>query len=78
LGVYFLLPIFSEESYPFFNDFELEFLVKKISLLFLLMLGVAGLASCYQIHSDDDLRTIPVTNNPNIVPNHRGLPSAPM
>ncbi|MGC1877741.1 MAG: hypothetical protein WA347_06095 [Rhabdochlamydiaceae bacterium] len=52
--------------------------MKKISLLFLLMLGVAGLASCYQIHSDDDLRTIPVTNNPNIVPNHRGLPSAPM
>jgi len=26
------------------------------------------LTSCYQAHSDDDLRTVPVTNNPHIVP----------
>ncbi len=30
--------------------------------------ALSCLSSCYQIHSDDDLRTIPVTNNPNIVP----------
>jgi len=53
--------------------------VKQISLLFLLTIAVAGLSGCYQIHSDDDLRTIPVTNNPTIVPNQgRILPSAPM
>jgi hypothetical protein len=46
--------------------------------MLLLVVG-ASLAGCYQIHSDDDLRTVPVTNNPNIVPNQgRLLPSAPM
>jgi hypothetical protein len=29
---------------------------------------LALLAGCYQIHSDDDLRTIPVTNNPQVMP----------
>lgn len=29
---------------------------------------LAVLSGCYQIHSDDDLRSVPVTNNPNIVP----------
>jgi hypothetical protein len=24
-------------------------------------------AGCYQVHSDDDLRTVPVTNNPHII-----------
>ncbi|MCX6988874.1 MAG: hypothetical protein NTZ52_05165 [Chlamydiae bacterium] len=28
----------------------------------------AALSGCYQAHSDDDLRTVPVTNNPHIVP----------
>ncbi|MEN9343284.1 MAG: hypothetical protein RLZZ453_71 [Chlamydiota bacterium] len=36
------------------------------------------LAGCYQMHSDDDLRTVPVTNNPHIVPNHGTLPTAPI
>ncbi len=31
-------------------------------------------SSCYQITSEDDLRTVPVTNNPNIVP----APSNPL
>jgi hypothetical protein len=33
--------------------------------------------SCYQIHSDDDLRTVPTTNNPNLIQdsNKSGLPS---
>jgi len=52
----------------------------KYSLLALLVLSSIALTSCYQVHSDDDLRTIPVTNNPNIVPSQGGqrLPSAPM
>jgi hypothetical protein len=45
-------------------------------LLTILSLCVLGLLSgCYQIHSDDSLRTVPVTNNPNIVPQRgTGLP----
>lgn len=38
----------------------------KISAVFIAVLAVCG--GCYQAHSDDDLRTVPVTNNPNIVP----------
>jgi hypothetical protein len=52
--------------------------VQKIALVSLLLLFVACLAGCYQIHSDDDLRTVPVTNNPNIVPSRGGMPSAPL
>lgn len=33
---------------------------------FLVLLG--SLSGCYQIHSDDDLRGVPVTNNPHLVP----------
>ena len=36
----------------------------------LLGLILLGLSSCYQMHSDDDLRGVPVTNNPNVVPAH--------
>jgi len=43
---------------------------------FVLLVTLAG---CYQVHSDDDLRTIPVTNNPNIVPSQgMRMPSAPI
>ncbi len=42
----------------------------------LLAASLFCLAGCYQMHSDDDLRTIPVTNNPNIVP-QRGPLSTP-
>lgn len=50
--------------------------MSKIVSFLLLALIAAG---CYQIHSDDDLRTIPVTNNPNIVPQQgQRLTSAPM
>jgi len=35
----------------------------------LVVLGLfACCSSCYQVHADDDLRTVPVTNNPHIVP----------
>jgi hypothetical protein len=43
----------------------------KVSMLCVLAAFILG--SCYQAHSGDDLRTIPVTNNPMIVPqNNRG------
>ncbi len=38
-----------------------------ISLLVIL----SSLTGCYQMHSDDDLRTIPATNNPTIVPQNQ-------
>ena len=32
---------------------------------------------CFQTTSDDaDLRTVPVTNNPYVVPNHSSLPGS--
>jgi hypothetical protein len=72
-----LLFIFSGAGYPVFNLIELEPIVMK--LLMLLALAGIGLAGCYQVHSDDDLRTVPVTNNPNIVPGQgQRLPSMPM
>ena len=41
--------------------------MKKI--IFLALLG--SLAGCFQAYNeDDDLRTVPVTNNPNIIPNY--------
>jgi hypothetical protein len=41
---------------------------KGAVLLFILFFALIGLSGCYQMHSDDDLRTVPVTNNPNIIP----------
>lgn len=45
--------------------------MNRFAYLFLLLL-----AGCFQAYDpDDDLRTVPVTNNPNIVPNYgNGLP----
>ncbi len=37
-------------------------------LLFCLLAAALNFG-CYQAHSGDDLRGIPVTNNPNIIPN---------
>ncbi|MDE3046266.1 MAG: hypothetical protein KGJ02_06445 [Verrucomicrobiota bacterium] len=38
-------------------------------------LAFLALAGCFQTTSDDtDLRTVPVTNNPHIVPGHGILP----
>lgn len=42
--------------------------VRSLRLLALSFTMSALLTSCYQAHSDDDLRTVPVTNNPHIVP----------
>lgn len=40
---------------------------------FLLLVALSG---CFQAYNDeDDLRTVPVTNNPHIIPGHgSGLP----
>lgn len=44
--------------------------------VFVLLLALSG---CYQMNTSDDLRTVPVTNNPNIIPSQGGrLPSAPI
>lgn len=37
----------------------------RLIAIFLLSLGV--MAGCYQAHSDDDMRTVPVTNNPLLI-----------
>ncbi len=44
----------------------------KRSVLLILL----ALAGCFQTYSEDDeLRTVPVTNNPHVVPNYgSGLP----
>lgn len=48
-------------------------------LMMMTLFAALGMTSCYQIHSDDDLRTVPVTNNPNIVPQQGSkLPGASM
>jgi len=66
-------------SYPFHNTIDLELSMLKFSLAAVFALVALSLTGCYQMHSDDDLRTIPVTNNPNIIPGGGArLPSAPM
>jgi hypothetical protein len=41
-----------------------------------LILNLLLLTGCFQAYNpDEDLRTVPVTNNPNVVPNYgNGLP----
>lgn len=39
-----------------------------MKLIFCLAFLLAGLTGCFQAQSDDDLRGVPVTNNPNIIP----------
>lgn len=38
----------------------------KFAVLFALL--SFALSGCYQAHSDDDLRAVPVTNNPHLLP----------
>ena len=47
--------------------------MKKIAFFAIVLVGALSLFGCYQIHSDDDLRSVPVTNNPNIVPATDGM-----
>ncbi|MEK7339323.1 MAG: hypothetical protein WBD50_05315 [Candidatus Rhabdochlamydia sp.] len=47
--------------------------MRLLSVLF----GIICLSGCYQMRDDEDLRTVPVTNNPTIVPNKGGFPPFP-
>lgn len=43
--------------------------LKKKMPFFLSLSLLLVTSGCYQVHSDDrELRTVPVTNNPNLVP----------
>jgi hypothetical protein len=40
-----------------------------------IFLPLLALSGCFQTYNEDDLRTVPVTNNPTIVPNYgNGMP----
>ena len=41
-----------------------------------ILLALFGLTGCFQTYNEDDnLRTVPITNNPHVVPSHgNGLP----
>jgi hypothetical protein len=45
-----------------------------------LFLALLGLTACFQTYNEDDgeIRTVPVTNNPNVVPNVGGGGGFPM
>ena len=47
--------------------------MKKILCFALTSISLLALSGCYQTHSSDDLRSVPVTNNPNIVPSSEGM-----
>lgn len=39
----------------------------------LMILSLLALAGCFQAYNEDsDLRTVPITNHPNVVPNYGG------
>ena len=52
-----------------------EVLMTKYYAFFLLALS---LISCQMMGEDDDLRTVPITNNPHIVPNYGSTGGIPM
>ncbi len=51
---------------------------KEFMIYFLLFFSlVLGMSSCYQLHSDDDMRTVPTTNNPHLIQDpNKGMPPA--
>jgi hypothetical protein len=40
---------------------------EKLFLCFIAVVMLFFMGGCYQIHSDDDLRTVPTTNNPHLI-----------
>jgi hypothetical protein len=42
-------------------------IVLKRTILLFVCGALLSLAGCYQAHSDDDLRTVPATNNPHLI-----------
>ncbi len=73
MGPSFLLLLF---------DLFMDDLLRLVAMknLFFLCLFVGSLllaAGCYQAHSDDDLRTVPATNNPHVIMgDRRSVPGA--
>ncbi len=52
--------------------------LQRVFFIFLLIVfcGVA-LSGCYQAHSDDDLHTVPATNNPHIIGSNSPMRAVP-
>ncbi|MBS3904540.1 MAG: hypothetical protein KGZ39_04365 [Simkania sp.] len=51
--------------------------MKSMIALFFLLVSVGFVSGCYQIHSDDDLRAVPTTNNPHVFQNGNQSSSLP-
>jgi hypothetical protein len=52
----------------------MNFLLKAFALC-----GLFVLSSCVQFNSNEELRTVPVTNNPHVIPSQEGtFPGFPM
>ena len=57
----------------FSSTFSRLFCYDRLRMKRLWMLSLLCLAGCFQAYDpDDDLRTVPVTNNPHVVPSHGG------
>ena len=53
-------------------------MMKSICFMLLVCAG-ACLGGCFQVNSDDELRTVPITNNPQLIPGSTGgLPGMPI
>ncbi|MBI2743078.1 MAG: hypothetical protein HYX48_04095 [Chlamydiales bacterium] len=50
---------------------------KTFFVIFLLAVQTLLFTGCYQAHSDDDLRTVPSTNNPHIIGSSSPTRAAP-
>jgi hypothetical protein len=66
--VFPIFSLFSTPEWVIFRIYMREFMIKNIAFLSLLILS-----GCYSMSSEeDDLRTVPITNNPYVIPNHGG------
>ncbi len=64
------LPIIEEIVYSTW-----DFIQHKTMKNYLFFAMAALLSGCFQVYGDDEeLRTVPVTNNPNVVPNYGPVP----
>ena len=64
------LPLIAEIGYS-----TSDFMTCKSMKIYIFFALTALLSGCFQAYDDgDDLRTVPVTNNPNVVPNYGPIP----
>ncbi len=52
-------------------------MLKNLILFCFFLFGMIMFSSCFQAHSDDILRMVPTTNNPNIIQDSSKTASAP-